>query len=327
MNFWRQVPNATKINIGLIVCLILLLFGLIILRAAFQPIGIRLAEAVFDSSTETFEGQQATAATVIDGAAAPSLPPGAPWLRAITQATIRTGPGLTYDAISQIAPGAVVPVIGTDTGRQWWAVQNPNSPGGIGWIAAGEVIVENAANVPIESGIPGASIPTDLLPIVQAVTNVNVRSGPDLRYQKIGALEANQTAEIVGKSEDGFWYAIRLPEAKEAMGWVARDYVVTRNADDVGVVTMAPTGLDGNATISPGKPFISAVWDVNIRAGPGTDYAIIGTLKQGASAEIVGRSEDGLWWAIQFLGSQNERGWVTAEFVRSVNGESAPILR
>lgn len=327
MNFWKQVPNATKINIGLIVCLIVLLFGLIILRAAFRPLGIQLAEVVFDSSTETPGELRSTDTTDGNQVAVPSLPPGAPWLRAVTQATIRTGPGLTYDTITQIAPGVVVPVIGTDTGRQWWAVQNPNSPGGKGWIAAGEVIVENAANVPIESGVPGASIPTDLLPIVQAVTNINVRSGPDLRFQKIGALEVNQTAEVVGKSEDGFWYAIRLPEAKEKMGWVAKDYVVTRNADDVGVVTLAPTGLDGNATISPGKPFISAVWDVNIRAGPGTDYAIIGTLKQGASAEIVGRSEDGLWWAILFLGSQNERGWVTAEYVQAVNGESVPILR
>lgn len=326
MNYWKQVPTRTRISLGLIACLIMFLSLLIIIRAADWPIGVRLARAILNPSTE---GSQTTLTPQATGTApaAPALPPGAPWLRTITQASVWTGPGMTFDAIATIESGQILAVLGTDPNRQWWLVQAPALPGGKGWVAAGEVIVENAANAPIESGALSPSVPTDLLPVVQAVTIVNIRSGPDLRFQKIGSLELDQTAEIVGKSEDGLWYAIRLPEAKEKTGWVARDYVVTRNADDIPVVTEAPANIGGGATIAPGKPFLSAAWDVNIRAGPGTEYAVIGTLKQGASAEIVGKSESGLWWAIQFFGSQNERGWVASEFVQTSNSENAPILK
>jgi uncharacterized protein YraI len=77
----------------------------------------------------------------------------------------------------------------------------------------------------------------------------------------------------------------------------------------------------------PGKPFLTAVWNVNIRAGPGTEYAVVGTLNQGASAEIVGISADGLWWAILYDGTQNGRGWVAAAYVQANNTANVPVLK
>ncbi|MBN1679284.1 MAG: SH3 domain-containing protein [Anaerolineae bacterium] len=50
-----------------------------------------------------------------------------------------------------------------------------------------------------------------------------------------------------------------------------------------------------------GSPMIEAATpSLNVRQGPGTDYPAVGTLSQGERADIVGRNEDGSWWAISF---------------------------
>lgn len=56
---------------------------------------------------------------------------------------------------------------------------------------------------------------------------------------------------------------------------------------------------------------------LNVRAGPGLNYAIKGQLKQGDTITIIGKSADGLWW--QFRG-----GWVSAAYVR-VSGDPAVV--
>ncbi len=56
---------------------------------------------------------------------------------------------------------------------------------------------------------------------------------------------------------------------------------------------------------------------LNIRAGPGLNYAILGQLKQGEAITIVGKSQDGLWWQVS-------RGWVSATYVQ-VTGDTAAV--
>lgn len=62
---------------------------------------------------------------------------------------------------------------------------------------------------------------------------------------------------------------------------------------------------------------------VNVRGGPGTNYAIVGKLGPGAPVEIIGRTESGDWLRLccvagpdagQDAGQEVER-WVSAEFV------------
>jgi uncharacterized protein YgiM (DUF1202 family) len=87
----------------------------------------------------------------------------------------------------------------------------------------------------------------------------------------------------------------------------------------------AGTGSDGSptapsATVSsaPQKQVSAVTKDVlNIRAGPGIDYAVKGQLKQGDTITIIGKSADGLWW--QYSG-----GWVSATYVQA-NGDTSAI--
>lgn len=64
---------------------------------------------------------------------------------------------------------------------------------------------------------------------------------------------------------------------------------------------------------------------VNIRSGPGPDYAVIGTLNAETTVPIVGRAATGDWWQIRI--SAEERGWVSAEVVSAYATESVPVVQ
>ncbi|GIK39411.1 MAG: hypothetical protein BroJett011_32440 [Chloroflexota bacterium] len=62
------------------------------------------------------------------------------------------------------------------------------------------------------------------------------------------------------------------------------------------------------------QPGLQAVADVNVRGGPGTNYPILGLLRAGQIAAVVGRSADDGWWQILF---PPNTGWVAGNFVQA----------
>jgi uncharacterized protein YgiM (DUF1202 family) len=94
-----------------------------------------------------------------------------------------------------------------------------------------------------------------------------------------------------------------------------------------GAPTLGPaaaTGQSESATApsatgasTPQEQVPAVATDVlNVRSGPGLDYAIKSQLKQGDAITIIGKSADGLWW--QFSG-----GWVSATYVKASGDTSA----
>ncbi|MGQ9627453.1 MAG: SH3 domain-containing protein, partial [Anaerolineae bacterium] len=53
---------------------------------------------------------------------------------------------------------------------------------------------------------------------------------------------------------------------------------------------------------------------LNLRAGPGTDYAKIGRLEKGTSLEVLARNERGDWLQVRL--ERGREGWVAAEYVQ-----------
>ncbi len=81
------------------------------------------------------------------------------------------------------------------------------------------------------------------------------------------------------------------------------------------------------ATPQPGTPTVTATTDLNIRDGPGIDYAVLGLLRVGQSAEVTGVSADWGWWQIRFTGAADERGWVSARYVSVENTGDVPVVQ
>jgi uncharacterized protein YgiM (DUF1202 family) len=74
------------------------------------------------------------------------------------------------------------------------------------------------------------------------VTNefVNVRTGPDVAYPKIGELRQGQVAPVRGKSADGRWWQISYPAGPGGIGWVINDYVQANSSAANVPVAAAP---------------------------------------------------------------------------------------
>ncbi|HLY28888.1 MAG TPA: SH3 domain-containing protein, partial [Aggregatilineales bacterium] len=63
--------------------------------------------------------------------------------------------------------------------------------------------------------------------------------------------------------------------------------------------------------------------NLNIRAGDNTAFAIIGAMKNGDTAQIVGRNTAKSWWVIQ---KGTVRGWVIADpNLSTVSGDTSNV--
>lgn len=67
-------------------------------------------------------------------------------------------------------------------------------------------------------------------------------------------------------------------------------------------------------TLTPAAkgPLVTAKNNVNLREGPGTNYAVVGSLKGGESLEVVGRNSDSSWWQVS---GDKGLAWVSAGVV------------
>ena len=76
------------------------------------------------------------------------------------------------------------------------------------------------------------------------------------------------------------------------------------------------------ATPTPEVSRLTAPAAVNVRSGPGTNYAQIGRLQSGQSFVITGKNPAGDWWQFDFNGRS---GWVLGESVRASGGERVQV--
>jgi hypothetical protein len=82
---------------------------------------------------------------------------------------------------------------------------------------------------------------------------------------------------------------------------------VTAPPQPTAVATATPT--PGVAVVKPGP-----AQGLNVRAGPGTDYPVLATLRAGSRLTLVGRNAEGQWVQVCCVAG-DKPGWVLAELV------------
>src|SRR3990172_3877439 len=93
----------------------------------------------------------------------------------------------------------------------------------------------------------------------------------------------------------------------------------------------AATAPEGGTPTPEGGPRVEAFLaePTNVRAGPGTDYDLVGTLVKGQSGAILGQvlRSPYVWLKIVYIGGPDNAGWVLKDLVR-VAGDlnTVPIL-
>jgi hypothetical protein len=96
------------------------------------------------------------------------------------------------------------------------------------------------------------------------------------------------------------------------------------------VEAQQPTGSIPTVTGTPRGPYITVNLDVdfvNVRSGPSEYfYPKIGILVRGQSVPALGRSQDGAWIQVYYVGVPGNIGWIYAPNVSLVSSGFLPIV-
>ncbi len=84
----------------------------------------------------------------------------------------------------------------------------------------------------------------------------------------------------------------------------------------------AEVSLPAPTATPPGKPIGRSTGLINVRNGPGTEYAAVAAVNEAEAVDIVGKNPAGDWWEIQF--SNGQVGWVLGQLV-AVEGDVSTI--
>ena len=144
-----------------------------------------------------------------------------------------------------------------------------------------------------------------------------VRNGPGTEYPIFGLTTIGVQVSVVGKSQDGQWWAIRLPTSytPDGMGWINTVFLRTQNTANVPVLSAPPVPPDARPTApGGGQPSVRALETIFVRSGPGQTYSSYGSVQAGTILAITGISTDGQWWVVALPTSiaSDGRGWVPA---------------
>ena len=173
----------------------------------------------------------------------------------------------------------------------------------------------------------------DLMAIV--TQNANVRSGPGTDYPVAFWLTTGDEVTVVGRNVDGSWLQI---EHEDRPGWIfgaltdtAAEAVTELPADAPPPRPAAAPTPEPEPTIesepapetvepAPELPALSAPAErvtvtvtgsvVNLRRGPGTDYATDGQVREGDQMHVTGRNAVGDWLQVMHPVATGKQVWI-----------------
>jgi len=181
---------------------------------------------------------------------------------------------------------------------------------------------------------PEITLPTPVpgTPLANALPVINLRSGPSTSFPSYGLAPEGAQGVVIGKSEDGGWWVVQVHNTTlvpEGQAWVSGEFVSVENAEGVPVIPSPelPPNVEVPAP-DPNGPVATALDAINVRSGPGTNYASYGIAQKGAQGEVIGISEDSQWWVVKLPSSVvgTEQGWVSADWVSVANAGDVPVI-
>jgi len=144
----------------------------------------------------------------------PAPPPAKIGLATEEGLNLRDGPGTPYIGITKLKSGAQLDLLARY--GDWFQVQTPE--GQAGWVlgqylAIGLGVIDR---IEVVTSIPDAN------PALIGRTserNVNMRGGPGITYEKIGALGTGMQLDLLGRYQD--WFKVRTPQG--GTGWISNE--------------------------------------------------------------------------------------------------------
>ena len=143
--------------------------------------------------------------------------------------------------------------------------------------------------------------------------NLRIRSGPALKYEKIGLMPWGTEVDILGRDSGHAWYMVNY---QGLIGWSYAPWIqlLTGSFD-------ALPYTDGSQPVFAPPPtagvIVQAFGNMRIRSGPGLQFPKISKVPWGTRVEVLARSSDKLWYKVRY---GDVIGWSFASWYRPIQG-------
>ncbi|BCX03978.1 MAG: hypothetical protein KatS3mg053_1916 [Candidatus Roseilinea sp.] len=151
------------------------------------------------------------------------------------------------------------------------------------------------------------------LPVQPGSTDASMLWTPQAIGNHVLYLEARDAADKLIALSDVVAVRVEAPEPTAAPTAIPTpeptlEPTLEPSPVEASAATTVPTP---SPTTTPGVTVVNDF--VNLRAGPGTNYDLVGRLNQGRTARVIGKSSDGRWWQVSVEG---RTVWVSGQFVQ-----------
>ncbi len=310
-----------------------------------RPAATATPEPTAEPTEEPTEEPTAEPTPEIAPTEVPEAEPGYEWVEAevgtlIAQAktNVRAGAGTGYEILGRMAPGETCVVLGEE--NDWYRI---DYDGMIGWIAKEYISTEKEVvqrplptatpeptetPVPAETAMPGHELREALVGTVVADASISFRTGPGTNYAVVDYIAPGRYCIVLDDEME--FYEVMY---NGRVGYVAKEYLeVAEKVTQVPLATATPVPTE-QPTAEPtaevtyetkeqqvGTVIAQAV--VNVRAGAGTDYEIIGQLAPKDTRAVLG--EENGWYLLDMSG---RTGYVSKEFIElSMQTMQVPVV-
>nr|WP_195366026.1 SH3 domain-containing protein [[Eubacterium] tenue] len=207
-----------------------------------------------------------------------------------TSLNVRSGPSTGHSVIFTVKKNDKVTILQSDNG--WYKISAAN--GKSGWVSS-EYISTNISNTNQSTNKK----------IVNADT-LNMRSGASTSYRVIAKLSKGNIVELI--SENNGWSKVKYDGR---LGYVSSEFLSNIDGDIPDKKPEKPSETLPDTIITKIK--VVTATSLNVRSGPSTSNALIGSLRNNEKVEVI--SESNGWSKIKYGGRV---GYVSSIYLKDV---------
>jgi serine/threonine protein kinase len=218
-------------------------------------------------------------------------------------------PDAPFTSVSSVT----LPIIGRSEDGAWYQVDYQGRPG---WIRRSAFVrvegdLDRVPVVGAEAAAPAAGQP--VLVISGMGAYLRDAPSPDAPFTSVSSV----TLPIIGRSEDGAWYQV---EYQGRPGWIRRSAFVRVEGD---LDRVPVVGAEAAAPAAGQPVLVISGMGAYLRDAPSPDAPF--TSISNMSLPIIGRSEDGAWYQVEY---QGRPAWIRrSAFVRvEGNLDRVPVV-
>jgi uncharacterized protein YgiM (DUF1202 family) len=229
-----------------------------------------------------------------------SLAQAGPYVLSSGAVNVRGGPGTGFWILGTLSLNEIVPILGISPDGAWWLINAFWRRLGISGKRDGIQRRRRPVNDPGPIGTVTAGV-------------LHVRFGAGEGAASLGQISRGQQVYVLARNANTSWYQIRWGFGT---GWVAARYLAVTGAP-AAVVDDGSGGMESGVPLTADTPYVIVMATfLNIRTGPGINYAVLGQAFGSETLPVVGRTADSQWYQVE---TRFGTGWVFAAFVVTRN--------